>query len=139
MDRSGADFLRVVKQIKERLGSTAVPLQLPIGTEDRFQGIADLVRGKAIYWDGSSKGMKFTERDIPEDMLNACRDAREQVVEAAAEADEELMELYLEEGDLSEQQIKQGIRARTLANEIVPVLCGSAFRTKVYSVCWMQS
>ena len=130
MDRSGADFLGVVKQIKERLGSTAVPVQLPIGAEDRFQGIIDLVRGKAIYWDNSSKGMNFTERDIPEDMRDACQEAREEVVEAAAEADEKLMELYLEEGDLSEKQIIQGIRARTLANEIVPVLCGSAFKNK---------
>ena len=130
MDRPGADFLRVVNQIKERLGSTAVPLQLPIGTEHQFQGIVDLVRGKAIYWDNSSKGTKFTEKDIPEDMMDACQEARERVVEAAAEADEELMGLYLEEGVLSEQQIKQGIRARTLANEIVPVLCGSAFKNK---------
>ena len=130
MDRSGADFLRVVNQIKERLGSTAVPLQLPIGAEHQFQGIVDLVRGKAIYWDNSSKGTKFTEKDIPEDMVDACQEARERVVEAAAEADEELMGLYLEEGVLSEQQIKQGIRARTLANEIVPVLCGSAFKNK---------
>ena len=130
MDRPGADFLRVVNQIKERLGSTAVPLQLPIGTEHQFQGIVDLVRGKAIYWDNSSKGAKFTEKDIPEDMVDACQEARERVVEAAAEADEELMGLYLEEGVLSEQQIKQGIRARTLANEIVPVLCGSAFKNK---------
>ena len=130
MDRSGADFPRVVNQIRERLGSTAVPLQLPIGMEDWFQGIVDLVRGKAIYWDDSSMGMKFTERDIPEDMLDTCQEARDQVVEAAAESDEELMELYLEEGDLSEQQIKHGIRARTLANEIVPVLCGSAFKNK---------
>ena len=130
MDRPGADFLGVVKQIKERLGSTAVPVQLPIGAEDRFQGIIDLVRGKAIYWDDSSKGVNFTERDIPEDMRDACQEAREEVVEAAAEADEKLMELYLEEGDLSEKQIIQGIRARTLANEIVPVLCGSAFKNK---------
>ena len=130
MDRPGADFLRVVNQIKERLGSTAVPLQLPIGAEHQFQGIVDLVRGKAIYWDNSSKGTKFTEKDIPEDMVDACQEARERVVEAAAEADEELMGLYLEEGVLSEQQIKQGIRARTLANEIVPVLCGSAFKNK---------
>ena len=130
MDRSGADFLGVVKQIKERLGSMAVPVQLPIGAEDRFQGIIDLVRGKAIYWDDSSKGMNFTEREIPEDMRDACQEAREEVVEAAAEADEKLMELYLEEGDLSEKQIIQGIRARTLANEIVPVLCGSAFKNK---------
>ena len=130
MDRPGADFLRVVNQIKERLGSTAVPLQLPIGAEHQFQGIVDLVRGKAIYWDESSKGTKFTEKDIPEDMVDACQEAREKVVEAAAEADEELMGLYLEEGVLSEQQIKQGIRARALANEIVPVLCGSAFKNK---------
>ena len=130
MDRPGADFLRVVNQIKERLGSTAVPLQLPIGAEHQFQGIVDLVRGKAIYWDESSKGTNFTEKDIPEDMVDACQEAREKVVEAAAEADEELMGLYLEEGILSEQQIKQGIRARALANEIVPVLCGSAFKNK---------
>ena len=130
MDRSGADFPRVVDQIRERLGSAAVPLQVPIGTEHRFQGIVDLVRGKAIYWDDSSMGMKFNERDIPDDMLSACQEAREHVVEAAAESDEELMELYLEQGDLSEQQIKHGIRARTLANEIVPVLCGSAFKNK---------
>ena len=130
MDRPGADFLRVVNQIKERLGSTAIPLQLPIGAEHQFQGIVDLVRGKAIYWDESSKGTNFTEKDIPEDMVDACQEAREKVVEAAAEADEELMGLYLEEGILSEQQIKQGIRARALANEIVPVLCGSAFKNK---------
>ena len=130
MDRPGADFLRVVNQIKERLGSTAVPLQLPIGAEHQFQGVVDLVRGKAIYWDESSKGTNFTEKEIPEDMVDACQEAREKVVEAAAEADEELMGLYLEEGILSEQQIKQGIRARALANEIVPVLCGSAFKNK---------
>ena len=130
MDRSGADFLGVVGQIRERLGSTAVPLQLPIGTEDKYRGIADLVRGKAIFWDDVNMGMNFTEEDIPEDMLDACREAREQVVEAAAEADEELMELYLEDGDLSAEQIKQGIRKRTLTNEIVPVLCGSAFKNK---------
>ena len=130
MDRSGADFLRVVSQIRERLGSTAVPLQLPIGTEDKYRGIVDLVHGKAILWDDVSMGMNFTEEDIPEDMLDACREAREQVVEAAAEADEELMELYLEDGDLSAEQVKQGIRKRTLGNEIVPVLCGSAFKNK---------
>ena len=130
MDRSGADFLRVVGQIRERLGSTAVPLQLPIGAEDKYRGIVDLVRGKAIFWDDVSMGTNFTEEDIPEDMLDACREAREQVVEAAAEADEELMELYLEDGDLSAEQVRQGIRKRTLANEIVPVLCGSAFKNK---------
>ncbi len=130
MDRSGADFQRVVGQIRARLGGMAVPLQLPIGAEDKFLGIVDLVRSKALYWDEGSMGMKFTEEDIPADMLDACREAREQVVEAAAEADEELMELYLEEGELSEEQVKQGLRKRTLANEIVPVLCGSAFKNK---------
>ena len=130
MDRSGADFLRVVGQIRERLGGMAVPLQLPIGAEDRYLGIVDLVRRRAIYWDDQSMGMEFTEEDIPLHLIDACREAREQVVEAAAEADEELMELYLEEGDLSVEQIKRGIRKRTLANEIVPVLCGSAFKNK---------
>ena len=130
MDRSGADFLRVVTQIRERLGSVAIPLQLPIGEEHNYQGIVDLVHGKAIYWDDQSKGMKFAEEDIPADMVAVCEEAREQVLEAAAEADEELMEAYLEEGDLTEEQIKRGIRARTLANEIVPVLCGSAFKNK---------
>ncbi len=130
MDRSGADYLRVVNQIRDRLGSTAVPIQLPIGSEHMFKGIVDLVRGRAMYWDDRSMGMKFTEEDIPEEMLGACREAREQLMEAAAEANEELMDAYLEKGELSEQQVKQGIRARTLANEIVPVLCGSAFKNK---------
>ena len=130
MDRSGADYPRVVNQIRDRLGSMAVPIQLPIGAEDRFRGIVDLIRGRAIYWDDLSMGMKFAEEDIPADMADACRYAREQLMESAAEANEELMEVYLEKGELSEQHIKQGIRARTLANEIVPVLCGSAFRNK---------
>ena len=130
MDRSGADYPRVVNQIRDRLGSMAVPIQLPIGAEDRFKGIVDLIRGRAIYWDDLSMGMKFAEEDIPADMVDACRHAREQLMEAAAEANEELMEAYLEKGELSEQHIKQGIRARTLANEIVPVLCGSAFKNK---------
>lgn len=130
MDRSGADFPRVVGQIRERLGGMVVPLQLPIGAEDKYLGIVDLIRHKAIYWDDRSMGMEFTEEDIPLDLIDACRAAREQVVEAAAEADEELMDMYLEEGDLSVQQIKRGIRERTLANEIVPVLCGSAFKNK---------
>ena len=130
MDRSGADYLRVVNQIRDRLGSTAVPIQLPIGSEHMFKGIVDLIRGRAMYWDDRSMGMKFTEEDIPEEMLGACREAREHLMEAAAEANEELMDAYLEKGELSEQQVKQGIRARTLANEIVPVLCGSAFKNK---------
>ncbi len=130
MDRAGADYLRVVNQIRDRLGSTAVPIQLPIGSEHRFKGIVDLIRGRATYWDDRSMGMEFTEEDIPEEMLDACREAREQLTEVAAEANEDLMDAYLEQGELSEQQVKQGIRARTLANEIVPVLCGSAFKNK---------
>ncbi len=130
MDRAGADFLRVVGQIKERLGGVAVPLQLPLGAEDKFEGVVDLVKGKAVYWDDSSMGMKFEEKDIPEDMLEPCREAREHILEAAAEANETLMEAYLEDGDLTEEDIKRGIRERTVANEIVPVLCGSAFKNK---------
>ncbi len=130
MDRSGADFQRVVNQVRERLGAVAVPLQLPIGAEDKYLGVVDLIKGKAIHWDDSSMGMKFEEQDIPQDMAAACNQAREHIVEAAAEANDELMEAYLEAGDLSEEQIKQGVRERTLRGEIVPVLCGSAFKNK---------
>ncbi|MCY4338397.1 MAG: elongation factor G [Gammaproteobacteria bacterium] len=130
MDRSGADFARVVNQIRERLGSAPVPLQLPIGAEDKFRGVVDLIRLKAVYWDDQNKGMTFAEKDLPAELADACRQAREQLVEAAAEADDTLMEQYLEEGDLTEAEIRRGLRARTLANEIVPVLCGSAFKNK---------
>ena len=130
MDRAGADFARVVNQIRERLGSTPVPLQLPIGAEDKFRGVVDLLRLKAIYWDDRNKGMTFTEEDLPAQLTEACEQAREQLVEAAAEADDTLMEQYLEEGDLTAAEIKRGLRVRTLANEIVPVLCGSAFKNK---------
>jgi elongation factor G len=130
MDRSGADFLRVVGQIKQRLGAVAVPIQLPIGAEDEFRGVVDLVRMKAIYWDEASKGMTFELKEIPEDMLDLCNEWREKMVEAAAEATEEMMEKYLEDGELSEAEIKQGLRLRTLASEIVPMLCGSAFKNK---------
>ncbi|MCY4155581.1 MAG: elongation factor G [Gammaproteobacteria bacterium] len=130
MDRSGADFARVVNQIRERLGSAPVPLQLPIGAEDKFRGVVDLIRLKAICWDDQNKGMTFAEKDLPAELADACRQAREQLVEAAAEADDTLMEQYLEEGDLTEAEIRRGLRARTLANEIVPVLCGSAFKNK---------
>ena len=130
MDRSGADFLRVVKQVKERLGSAPVPLQLPIGAEYKFEGVVDLVKQKAICWDDSSMGMRFEEKDIPEELAGPCREWREKLVEAAAEANEQLMETYLETGELSVEQIKQGIRERTLSNEVVPVLCGSAFKNK---------
>ena len=130
MDRAGADFLRVVEQIRDRLGSSPVPLQLPIGAEENFKGLVDLVRMKAIYWNESDMGTTYEEKDIPADMLDACNEWREHMVEAAAEANDVLMEKYLETGELSEAEIREGIRARTLANEIVPALCGSAFKNK---------
>ncbi len=130
MDRAGADFLRVVEQMKERLAANPVPVQLPIGAEDKFEGVVDLVKMKAIYWDDETQGMRYEERDIPADMQAACDEWREHMVEAAAEANEELMEKYLEGGELSESEVRQGLRARTLSNEIVPALCGSAFKNK---------
>jgi elongation factor G len=130
MDRMGANFLRVVAQVKERLGAEAVPIQLPIGAEEHFAGVVDLVRMKAIYWDEESKGMTYELRDIPDDMLDQCTEWREKMVEAAADGSEELMEKYLEEGDLSNDEIKQGLRLRTLKSEIVPIMCGSAFKNK---------
>ncbi len=130
MDRAGANFLRVVAQIKERLSSNPVPIQLPIGAEDKFEGLVDLVRMKAIYWEEENMGVRFEEKEIPADMLKQCQQYREKMVEAAAEASELLMDAYLVKGGLSEKQIKQGLRARTLSNEIVPALCGSAFKNK---------
>ena len=130
MDRAGANFLRVVGQIKDRLGSNPVPIQLPIGAEDSFQGIVDLIKMKAIYWEEQNMGVQFEEKDIPADMVDDCNTWREQLVEAAAEASEELMEAYLEGGELSDDQIREGLRVRTLSNEIVPTLCGSAFKNK---------
>jgi elongation factor G len=130
MDRAGANFLRVVRQIEDRLKANPVPLQLPIGAEDHFEGVVDLIRQKAIYWDDETQGMRFDLKDIPEDMVAACAEWREKLVEAAAEGDEELLEKFLEDGELTEAEIRKGIRARTLANEIVPVLCGSAFKNK---------
>ena len=130
MDRAGADFSRVVTQLSERLGATPIPIQLPIGAEEKFEGLVDLVKMRAIYWDDASLGVKFEERDIPADLLDEASAMREQMVEAAAEASEELMEAYLETGELSVEQIKQGLRVRTLANELVCVLCGSAFKNK---------
>ncbi len=130
MDRMGADFLRVVEQIKDRLGSYAVPIQLPIGAEEDFQGIVDLVRMKAIIWDEESRGATYEARDIPADMADQCAEWREVMVEAAAEANDEFMEKYLEGEELSEEEIKQGLRIRTLKSEIVPILCGSAFKNK---------
>ncbi len=130
MDRAGANFLRVIQQMKDRLGANPVPLQLPIGAEDHFQGVVDLIRMKAIYWNDADMGMTYDARDIPADMVEACGKWREKLVENAAEANEALMEKYLEEGDLSEEEIHQGLRLRTLANEIVPAMCGSAFKNK---------
>jgi elongation factor G len=130
MDRAGANFLRVIEQVKVRLGSNPVPLQLPIGAEDHFQGVVDLVRMKAIFWNEADMGTTYEERDIPADMVDACNEWREHMIEAAAEASEELMEKYLDQGELSEDEIRKGIRIRTLANEIVPALCGSAFKNK---------
>jgi elongation factor G len=130
MDRSGADFLRVVKQIGLRLGGKAVPMQLPIGAEENFQGVVDLVKMKAIYWDDTNMGMTFQETEIPAGMLVSCNEWREHLIEAAADANEELMGKYLEEGVLANEEIKQGIRQLTLANQIVPAYCGSAFRNK---------
>jgi elongation factor G len=130
MDRAGADFLRVVEQIKKRLGATAVPVQLAIGAEEEFKGVIDLVRMKAILWNESDQGLTYDLGDIPADMVDEAQQWREQMIEAAAEANEELMEKYLEGNELTEEEIKRGLRLRTLANEIVPALCGSAFKNK---------
>jgi len=130
MDRSGANFFKVYDQMKVRLKANPVPLQVPIGAEDKFEGVVDLIRMKAIYWDEASQGMKFELRDIPADLLAECKKWREVMVENAAEASEELMNKYLEEGDLTEVEIKRGLRQRTIASEIVPMLCGSAFKNK---------
>ena len=130
MDRTGADFFRVVEQIGSRLGSNAITLQVPIGAEDNFEGVVDLIKMKAIYWDEETRGTKFEERDIPEHLQEKCDELREQLLETAAEADEDLMEKYLEEGDLSSDEIKKSLRERTIANEVVLVTCGSAFKNK---------
>jgi elongation factor G len=130
MDRVGSNFLRVVDQIKNRLGANPVPLQLPIGAEEGFEGVIDLIKMKGIYWDDATQGMKFELRDIPSNILDDCKKWREHLVESAAEANEELMEKYLESGELNEEDIIKGLRLRTLATEIVPVLCGTAFKNK---------
>jgi elongation factor G len=130
MDRAGADFMRVVEQLRDRLACQAVPIQMTIGAEDNFEGVVDLIKRKAIYWNDADKGMTFEYGDVPEQMVEAVEAMREAMVEAAAEANDELMDRYLEEGDLSEEDIKRGLRARTLASEIVPVLGGSAFKNK---------
>jgi elongation factor G len=130
MDRQGADFFKVHDQMRLRLNANPIPIQVPIGAEDKFEGVIDLVRMKALYWNESTQGMKYDARDIPADLLGLAMEWREKMLEAAAEATEDLMNKYLEEGDLSEVEIKQGLRARTIASEIVPMLCGSAFKNK---------
>ena len=130
MDRTGADFFKVFDQMKIRLKANPVPMQVPIGAEENFQGVIDLVRMKAIYWDEASQGMKYEARDIPANLQAEAEKWRSAMVECAAEANEDLMNKYLEEGDLSQDDIKLGIRTRTIASEIVPMFCGSAFKNK---------
>ena len=130
MDRAGANFLRCVEQIKTRLRGNPVPIQLPIGAEDNFEGVVDLIKMKSIYWDEETQGMKFEYRDIPADMVELCQEWREKMVEAAAEANDELMHKYLETGELSVEEIKAGLRERSIRTEICLMLCGSAFKNK---------
>ncbi|MEY3991847.1 MAG: hypothetical protein RIS04_610, partial [Pseudomonadota bacterium] len=130
MDRTGANFFKVVEQMKLRLKANPVPIVIPIGAEEGFKGVVDLRKMKAIIWDEASQGMKFTFEDIPAELLETAKEWREKMVEAAAEANEDLMNKYLEEGDLSEEEITAGLRARTLAVEIQPMLCGTAFKNK---------
>lgn len=130
MDRAGANFFKVFDQMRLRLKANPIALQVPIGAEEKFEGVVDLIKMKAIYWDYASQGMKFDYRDIPTDLADTCKEWREKMLEAAAEANEELMNKYLETGDLSEEEIKKGLRLRTINFEIVPMLCGSAFKNK---------
>ena len=130
MDRAGADFLRVVEQVRERLGANPVPVQLPIGAEENFEGVVDLIRMKAIYWDESNMGTTYDAKDIPDALRADAEQWREKMVEAAAEADEELLEAFLESGELNDDQIRRGLRLRTLKGEIVVAMCGSAFKNK---------
>jgi elongation factor G len=130
MDRTGADFFKSYRHIREKLNGNPVPIQLPIGAEDKFEGVIDLVRMKAIYWDDSTQGMKFELRDIPGPLMDQAQEWREKMLEAAAEASEELMNKYLDSGDLPIGDLKRGLRTRTISNEIVPMLCGTAFKNK---------
>ncbi len=130
MDRTGANFFKVYDQMRSRLKANPIPIQIPIGAEEKFQGVVDLIRMKAIYWDEASQGMKFEIKEIPADLQETAKEWREKMLESAAEASEELMNKYLEEGDLSEEDIKKALRQRTIAFEIVPMLCGSAFKNK---------
>jgi elongation factor G len=130
MDRTGADFFKVYRQMKDKLRANPVPIVIPIGAEENFRGVVDLVKMKAILWDEASQGMKFEYTDIPAELADTAKEWREKMVESAAEASEELMNKYLEEGDLTEDEIKQALRQRTIALEIFPMLCGSAFKNK---------
>ncbi len=130
MDRSGADFLRVIEQIKDRLGANPVVMQIPIGAEETFEGVVDLLRMEAIYWNDSDQGATYESKEIPAELVDQCNEYRELMVEVAAEADEVLMDAYLEEGELSSDEIVRGLRMRTVANEIIPSFCGSAFKNK---------
>ena len=130
MDRAGADFEKVVNQIKDRLQANVVPIQYNIGTEDDFKGVVDLINMRAIYWNEDDQGLTFDSQDIPENLMDKCSKLREEMVEAAAEANEALMDAYLETGELSSDQIKEGLRIRSLANEVILALCGSAFKNK---------
>ena len=130
MDRAGADFFRVVDQIKDRLGANAVPIQVPIDAEENFKGVIDLIRMKAINWSEDDLGATYSEEDIPEELITTCEKYREKMIEAAAEASEDLLNKYLEDGQLDNKDIIQGLRIRTINNEIVPVICGSAFKNK---------
>jgi elongation factor G len=130
MDRQGADFFNVISQIKKRLGANPVPVQIPIGAEEGFEGVVDLLTMKAIYWNDDAQGMSYEAREVPGNLQDAAAEWREHMIEAAAEADDELMNKYLEGGALSVEEIGRGLRARTLANEIVPTFCGSAFKNK---------
>ena len=130
MDRTGANFYKVYDQMKLRLRANPVPVVIPIGAEDKFEGVVDLIKMKAIIWDEASQGMKFDYRDIPAELKEKAAEWREKMLEAAAEADEDLMNEYLENGDLPEEKIKAGLRKRTIANEIQPMLCGTAFKNK---------
>ena len=130
MDRVGANFFKVYDQMKSRLKANPVPIQVPIGAEDKFEGVVDLVNMKAIYWDEKSQGMKYETRDVPADLADLSKEWRDKMVESAAEANEELMNKYLEGHELSPEDIKRGLRLRTIAGEIVPMLCGSAFKNK---------
>jgi elongation factor G len=130
MDRAGADFLRVVGQMRDRLNANPVPIQIPIGAEEHFKGIVDLLKMKAIYWDDETQGLSFQEEDIPAELADLAEEWHDKMIEAAAEADEELLEKFLEDGQLTTDDLKRGLRLRCLAGEIVPVVCGSAFKNK---------